>query len=96
LDYIRINEVVSRLTILSESRQVIVFTHNIWFATALLSKFEKQNTACSYFDVRRDDSSVDAVGFVTKITNPRADSVKSFCAEAWQPRTVVGFTPKRI
>lgn len=74
LDYIRINQVVERITVLSSSRQVIVFTHNIWFATALLAKFEKQVQDCSYFDVTRDS---DSVGMVTKSTNPRADSVKS-------------------
>ncbi len=80
LDYIRINEVVDRLTSLSESRQVIVFTHNIWFATALLTKFEKRVGECSYFDVRRDDSNVESVDIVTKSTNPRSDSVKSLTA----------------
>jgi hypothetical protein len=77
LDYIRMNEVGGRLTALSETRQVIIFTHNIWFATALLAKFEKRVTECSYFDVRLDDSSVECVGLATKSTNPRADSPKS-------------------
>ena len=77
LDYIRINEVVDRIAVLSASRQVIVFTHNIWFATALLAKFEKQVQECSYYDVTRD---TDTVGLVAKSTNPRADSVKSLTA----------------
>ena len=41
LDYIRIREVVNRIVALCQSRQVIVFTHNIWFTTELLARFEK-------------------------------------------------------
>ncbi len=74
LDYKRMTEVVSRIILLSESRQVIVFTHNIWFATELLARFEKMPQECSYYDVSRDG---DRVGVVTKGTHPRSDTFSS-------------------
>jgi hypothetical protein len=71
LDYKRMGEVVSRIVNLSESRQVIVFTHNIWFATELLASFEKQPQHCSYYDVSRDGV---RIGVVSKGTHPRSDT----------------------
>ncbi len=47
-------EVVNRIVALSDTRQVIVFTHNIWFTTELLARFEKRTQDCSYYDVARD------------------------------------------
>ena len=41
LDHRRINEVARRIANLAEANQVIVFTHDILFATTLLSLFEK-------------------------------------------------------
>ena len=52
LDYRRMTEVVNRIAALSDTRQVIVFTHNIWFTTELLARFEKRTQDCSYYDVR--------------------------------------------
>ena len=74
LDYIRISEVVNRIVGLSATRQVIVFTHNIWFATELLSKFEKKPGECGYYDVGRD---ADVIGIVAKGSHPRSDSVNN-------------------
>jgi energy-coupling factor transporter ATP-binding protein EcfA2 len=54
LDYKRLAEVVDRIAALSDTRQVIVFTHNIWFTTELLARFEKRTQDCSYYDVSRD------------------------------------------
>ena len=54
LDYKRMAEVVDRIAALSDTRQVIVFTHNIWFTTELLARFEKRPQDCSYYDVSRD------------------------------------------
>lgn len=73
LDYRRIAEVSSRIASLAEDRQVIVFTHNIWFATELLSRFEKKPTLCSYFSIQ-DDGPVK--GIVSSGTHPRWDTVK--------------------
>jgi len=74
LDYKRMTEVVNRIVLLSETRQVIVFTHNIWFATELLAQFDKKPQECSYYDVSRDGS---RIGVVTKGTHPRSDTVSS-------------------
>ncbi|MGH9352989.1 MAG: AAA family ATPase [Terriglobia bacterium] len=72
LDYKRIGEVVDRIAALSDSRQVIVFTHNIWFTTELLARFEKHPHDCSYYDVARDGT---RIGIVSKGTHPRSDTV---------------------
>lgn len=74
LDYRRMAEVVNRIVSLSETRQVIVFTHNIWFTTELLARFEKRPQDCSYFDVARDGTKI---GIVSKGTHPRSDTVSS-------------------
>jgi hypothetical protein len=71
LDYRRMAEVVNRIVSLSETRQVIVFTHNIWFTTELLARFEKRPQDCSYFDVARDGTKI---GIVSKGTHPRSDT----------------------
>lgn len=74
LDYRRLTEVVNRIVSLSDTRQVIVFTHNIWFTTELLARFEKRPQDCSYFDVARDGTKI---GLVSKGTHPRADTFSS-------------------
>lgn len=74
LDYRRMEEVVNRIVSLSETRQVIVFTHNIWFTTELLARFEKRPQDCSYFDVARDGVKI---GVITKGTHPRSDTFSS-------------------
>jgi hypothetical protein len=71
LDYIRMREVVNRIVVLCESRQVIVFTHNIWFTTELLARFEKTPQDCFYYDVARDGT---RIGLVSKGTHPRSDT----------------------
>lgn len=73
LDYRRIEEVSARITVLAEQRQVIVFTHNIWFATELLSRFEKKQTSCSYYSIEDDG---ETKGLVTAGNHPRWDTVK--------------------
>lgn len=74
LDYIRMKEVVTRIVALSDSRQVIVFTHNIWFTTEMLSRFEKRPDDCAYYDVTRDDMKI---GIVSKGKHPRSDTVSN-------------------
>jgi recombinational DNA repair ATPase RecF len=74
LDYRRMEEVVNRIVSLSDTRQVIVFTHNIWFTTELLARFEKRPQDCSYFDVARDGMKI---GLVSKGTHPRSDTFSS-------------------
>jgi hypothetical protein len=72
LDYKRMAEVVDRIVVLSDTRQVIVFTHNIWFTTELLARFEKRANDCSYYEVARDG---ERIGLVSKGTHPRSDTV---------------------
>jgi hypothetical protein len=74
LDYERMCEVVDRIASLSATRQVIVFTHNIWFAIELVNKFDDQRERCSYFDITKDGA---RLGIVSGGTNPRADSVST-------------------
>lgn len=73
LDYRRIEEVSARVALLAEQRQVIVFTHNIWFATELLSRFEKSQPKCAYYSIE-DDGEIK--GIVTAGNHPRWDTVK--------------------
>jgi recombinational DNA repair ATPase RecF len=73
LDYRRMNELVDRLVAFSRERQVIIFTHNIWFTMELLSRFDKAPADCSYYDVQADGV---RFGIVTKGTHPRADTYK--------------------
>ena len=71
LDYKRMEYVVDRLVQLSEARQVIVFTHNIWFTMELLGRFEKDRANCSYYDVSEDG---DAHGIVSRGKSPKLDT----------------------
>lgn len=71
LDYRRIGEVARRISLLSRERQVIVFTHNIWFVSELLSHFEKDRSKCSYYKVCDDPEK----GMVIRGANHRIDSI---------------------
>ena len=71
LDYKRLQHVVDRLVELSESRQVVVFTHNIWFTMELLARFEKQKKACNYYDI---SGSGEERGFVSAGESPKFDT----------------------
>jgi hypothetical protein len=59
-----------RVAALADDNQVIVFTHDIFFATTLLSLFEKSKR-CRYFHVTDGDGK----GEVTRATGPRWDSL---------------------
>lgn len=72
LDYRRIHEVADRIARLAVDRQVIVLTHNIWFATELLTRFEKKKDRCSYYGITDDP----AKGVVVPGSHPRWDTVK--------------------
>jgi hypothetical protein len=74
LDHKRIEHIVERLYTLSADHQVVVFTHNIWFASLLLAKFEDKMSAkdCSFFSVDRGPG--EQPGFVSGGTHPRLDS----------------------
>ncbi len=71
LDYRRLDHVVARLVEMSSTRQVIVFTHNIWFATKLLSFFESNTDDCSYFDISESNGTF---GVIARASHPRWDT----------------------
>ena len=71
LDYKRLEHVVDRLVQLSETRQVIVFTHNVWFTMELLGRFDKNRKACTYYDVSEDG---EVRGVVSPGDSPRLDT----------------------
>jgi AAA domain-containing protein len=75
LDHRRLKEVSDRITALVATRQVVVFTHNIWLATELLARFEKRPSECSYYMVS-DDEATGAKGKIDRATGPRWDTVK--------------------
>ena len=72
LDHRRINEVAQRVALLADDNQVIVFTHDIFFATTLLTLFEKSKR-CSYFHITDDEGK----GKVIRATGPRWDSLSN-------------------
>lgn len=71
LDYRRLKEVAERLVLLSKSHQVVVFTHNIWLTTELLSQFDGNKEQCSYYTIRDQD---DVKGLVSAEAGPRQDT----------------------
>jgi predicted ATPase len=76
LDHRRINEVAQRVARLAESNQVIIFTHDILFATTLLGLFEKSKR-CAYFQITDEDGK----GKVTRATGPRWDTLNGIKAK---------------
>lgn len=72
LDHRRINEVAQRIARLADSIQVIVFTHDILFATTLLNLSEKSKR-CSLFQVTDESGK----GQVTRATGLRTDSLSA-------------------
>lgn len=72
LDHRRINEVAQRVTLLAETTQVIVFTHDIFFASTLLSLMETTKR-CAYFQITDEDGK----GKITRATGPRWDSLSN-------------------
>ena len=74
LDYKRMIDVASRIVELSRERQVIVFTHNIWFTMELLARFDRDDRErVSYFDVSTCDG---LRGIVSKGSSPTLDPWK--------------------
>lgn len=71
LDYKRLEHVVDRLVELSKTRQVVIFTHNIWFTMLMLGRFDRKQATCSYYDVS-DDGIVR--GIVSLGQSPKLDT----------------------
>lgn len=72
LDHRRVKEVAQRIARLADARQVIVFTHDILFATTLLALFEKSKR-CAYFQITDEGEK----GKVSRATGPRIDTLKA-------------------
>ncbi|MCI0363577.1 MAG: AAA family ATPase [Phycisphaerales bacterium] len=70
MDYRRINEVCARIVALAQIHQVIVLTHNIWFAAKLLASADKKTW--KYYDIRSEGGDT---GVVTAATHPRVDTL---------------------
>lgn len=70
LDHRRISEVADRIAKLAETTQVIVFTHDVLFAAALLSRFEKSKR-CRFYQVTDQGGK----GRVSPASGPRWDTV---------------------
>lgn len=75
MDYRRIHEVCDRIIALAQDHQIIVFTHNIWFAAELLSKADKKKW--KYYDIRSEGSDA---GVVTAASHPRVDTIAQVSA----------------
>lgn len=71
LDYQRLAQVAERIVALSEKHQVIVFTHNILFACALLDLTDGKGL--SYLEVIEENG---RKGHVSSSSHPRTDSLK--------------------
>jgi len=70
LDHKRLRHVVDRIVDLSAERQVIVFTHDIWFVAELLAQLPNDANAYKAYVIHGDPG---AIGEVTPGT-PRTDS----------------------
>jgi len=75
MDYRRIHEVCDRIIALAEDHQIIVFTHNIWFAAELLAKADKKKW--KYYDIRLEGGDA---GVVTAAAHPRVDTIAQVSA----------------
>lgn len=73
LDHKRLEYVVDRLVALSQYRQVVVFTHDIWFAAWLLARFERDPDGCAFYDIRADEG---RIGIVVRGSHLRTDELK--------------------
>ena len=74
LDYKRLDYIADRLFELSQEHQVILFTHSILLAMAIIARFEKAPDDCAYFDVSFGAGGVP--GIVTGGKHPRYDTPK--------------------
>ncbi|MFF1945137.1 AAA family ATPase [Rhodococcus qingshengii] len=71
LDYRRLNEVAARIQSLAETHQVIVLTHNIMFASALISVRQNKKRRSKIYEVRDGG---DIKGVLAADVEPRLDT----------------------
>jgi hypothetical protein len=79
LDHRRLHEIANRIINLVRSTQVIVFTHDIWLATELLSKRSELGAdGCSFFEIREADN---RKGVISAGSHPRWDTPRILQAD---------------
>lgn len=71
LDYKRMSEVAARISTLANAHQVVVLTHNIMFASALLALRTSKKLRCKFYEVRDDDQQK---GVIAPAGEPRSDT----------------------
>ena len=71
LDHRRVEEVAERVAALSETAQVIVFSHDIFFTTTLLQIIEDAKRTCTYFQISDENGK----GFIMRGSHPQWDSI---------------------
>lgn len=71
LDYRRLDEVAARIQQLAESHQVIVLTHNIMFASALISVRQNKKLRAKIYEVRDGGATK---GILAPDVEPRLDT----------------------
>lgn len=71
LDYRRLDEVAARIQHLAETHQVIVLTHNIMFASALISNRQKKKLRVKIYEVRDGG---DQKGILAPDVEPQLDT----------------------
>jgi hypothetical protein len=72
LDYRRMEYVVDRLLDLAGARQVVIFSHNIYFAISLLNAARERKLGSFFYQISRDDG---RIGLVSLSGGPRTDSI---------------------
>lgn len=71
LDYLRLNEVAERISRLADTHQVIVFTHNIFFASTLLGLRDARKLKYRFYEVRSNETEK---GVLQADVGPRQDT----------------------
>ena len=71
LDYLRLNEVAKRISRLADTHQVIVFTHNIFFASTLLGLRDARKLKYRFYEVRSNETEK---GVLQADLGPRQDT----------------------
>lgn len=71
LDHRRLHEMVRRIVRLTDEHQVVVFTHNVWFASELLAEFDHRLNDCSFYQVKENGG---VKGLLSGGTHPRIDT----------------------
>jgi hypothetical protein len=71
LDYERLGEVAQRISRLAETHQVVVLTHNVFFASTLLALRNSKKLKCKFYEVRESET---AKGYIQPDVEPRQDT----------------------